>query len=149
MPSELIKLLTAHPDQPWDWVGLSSNPNMTMEFVMAHPDQPWDWDGLSSNPNMTLELVMAHPDQPWNWSGLSSNQFKYDRWLQRIHINKMKKFRAKIKSFKIKNWYQMFLLTKDPSQCFWKWYCGEPDGKGGGVGRKVDHARIEAHFRSR
>ena len=37
-------------------------------------------------------------------------------------------------------WYKLLKLTK--TQKFYKWYCGEDDGNGGGVGRRVDCQRI-------
>ena len=38
-----------------------------MEFVEKYPDKPWDWYGLSCNPNITMEIVEKYPDKPWNW----------------------------------------------------------------------------------
>jgi len=37
-------------------------------------------------------------------------------------------------------WLRLHKLTK--TFAFNKWYCGEEDGNGGGIGRKVDHKRI-------
>jgi len=37
-------------------------------------------------------------------------------------------------------WFRLYKLTR--TFAFNKWYCGEEDGNGGGVGRKVDHKRI-------
>ena len=37
-------------------------------------------------------------------------------------------------------WLRLYKLTR--TFAFNKWYCGEEDGNGGGVGRKVDHKRI-------
>ncbi|MDD4930568.1 MAG: hypothetical protein PHG66_00235 [Candidatus Colwellbacteria bacterium] len=120
---------------------MSSNPNITPEFVLSHLEKPCDWRWLSKNPNITPEFVLAHPEIPWNWCWMSENKFKHDLSLQKIHLNKLKKFRAKVKSLRIRNWYRLYLLTKDMSQCFWKWYCGPDDENGGGVGRKVDIVR--------
>ena len=52
-------------EQPWDWVCLSMNPNITFDIVLAHPEQPWNWRFLSRNPNITFDIVLAHPDKPW------------------------------------------------------------------------------------
>ena len=30
---------------------------LTMEYVEKHPEKPWNWDGLSSSPNATIEYV--------------------------------------------------------------------------------------------
>ena len=37
-------------------------------------------------------------------------------------------------------WLKLYKLTRTFE--FNKWYCGEEDGNGGGIGRKVDHKRI-------
>ena len=74
--NELIKLLDRFPDKDWWWGSLSTNPNLTMEYVEAHPDKNWDWCALSRNPNVTMEYVESHPDKKWHWGYLSSNFFK-------------------------------------------------------------------------
>ena len=35
-----------------DWYDISSNNNINMEFIEAH-QYPWDWRGVSGNPNLT------------------------------------------------------------------------------------------------
>jgi hypothetical protein len=46
-----------------------------MEMVEKNLDNPWDWYGLSQNPNVTLEMVDKYPTKPWNWEELSHNVF--------------------------------------------------------------------------
>ena len=135
-PSITPEFILSHPEIDWDWSCLSMNPVITPEFILAHPEKPWNYYWLSMNPNITSEFIISHPNKPWNWYELSNNEFKYDKCLQKLHINKLKQIRTRVKSFRIKNWYGLYLLIRDPSQCFWKWYCGE-----GGVGRMVDIAR--------
>ena len=43
MVNTLIKLLKSFPDKPWDYGGLSCNPNITFDFVLANFDKPWYW----------------------------------------------------------------------------------------------------------
>ena len=31
-------------------------------IVMNHPDAPWDWCGLSRNPNLTFSIIKEHID---------------------------------------------------------------------------------------
>ena len=31
--------------------------------------------GISSNPNITMEMIKENPDKPWNWYWISSNKF--------------------------------------------------------------------------
>ena len=70
---KMMAYVEAHPDVPWDWIGISRNSNITMAYIEAHPDVPWDWDGISFNPNLTMAYVEAHPDKPWDWAGISYN----------------------------------------------------------------------------
>ena len=88
--------MKANPDKPWDWAGLSENPNITMEIVLANPDKPWDWEYLSYNPNITWEIIEDNLDKPWNWYWLSENLFKIEknRFMNR-------KFQEHIATFRI------------------------------------------------
>ena len=71
--NELIRILEAFPEKPWNWEKLSRNPNITMEFVSHHLDKPWIWKYLSSNPGIKMEDISQHMDKPWNWLYLSIN----------------------------------------------------------------------------
>ena len=73
--NHLTKLLELFPDKPWNYDSLSSNPNITWEFVQNNPDKRWDYDYLSHNPNLTWEIIAKNPDKPWNWDVLSDNKF--------------------------------------------------------------------------
>jgi hypothetical protein len=64
------EIVKDNPDLPWDWDGLSGNPNITWEIVKSNLDKPWSWVGLSWNPNITWEIVKSNLDKPWNWRGL-------------------------------------------------------------------------------
>jgi hypothetical protein len=89
---QLLAFIQSHPDKPWDWRGISSNPNITMETIEAHPDKPWNWWMISSNPNLTMEMIQAHPDKPWNWSWISYNPLNgmydqiHERYLSRLML---------------------------------------------------------------
>ncbi len=50
-------------------------------------------------------------------------------------FRKLIKLRKRWKSFKIKNWYKLYLLTK--TEAFYIWYCAP-----GNIGNKVDKTRI-------
>ena len=76
----LEQLLNRFPDKPWNWKGISRNPNVTMDMIERHPDKPWHWDYVSLNPNLTMEMIERHPDKPWDWwYSISSNQFGHRR----------------------------------------------------------------------
>jgi len=42
-----MSFLEKNESKPWDWYGVSRNPNITMEFIDAHPEKDWDWRGIS------------------------------------------------------------------------------------------------------
>ena len=57
-----------------DWGRVSSNPNITMEFIEKYPEKPWDWDFISRNPNLTMAMIAKYPYKPWNWNHISLNK---------------------------------------------------------------------------
>ena len=67
-----------HPEKPWDWLGISENPNVTMEDIISNPEKPWDWLGVSVNPNITMEFIISHPDKPWDWGGCITKSKHHD-----------------------------------------------------------------------
>jgi hypothetical protein len=72
--NHLLTLLTMFPDKPWNWCGLSRNPNITFQGVLDNPDKPWYWYWLSKNPNITPQGVIDdNPDKSWDWCELSQN----------------------------------------------------------------------------
>jgi hypothetical protein len=82
-PNVTLEWVEKYIDKPWDWSGLSRNPNVTLEWVEKYPDKLWNWVGLSRNHNITLEQVEKYPDKPWNWDGLSQNPNVTLEWLEK------------------------------------------------------------------
>ena len=73
----LTYLLEKHPEKPWDWHGISSNPNITMEFIEKHPNKPWDWYMISRNPNITMEFIEKYIDKI-KFQRLSENKLTFE-----------------------------------------------------------------------
>jgi len=40
-----------------------------MKDVLNNLDKPWDWSSLSTNKNITIEYILNNPDKPWNSPG--------------------------------------------------------------------------------
>ena len=76
--SSFFEFVLANPEKPWEWSGLSYNPNITWEIVQDNPDKPWDWKGLSRHPNITWEIIQDNPDKPWDFTDMSWNTFGAD-----------------------------------------------------------------------
>ena len=51
---------------PWDWKGISRNPNIDFSLVERFPERNWCWMSLSSHPKITLETINSNPNLPWD-----------------------------------------------------------------------------------
>lgn len=71
--NELIKILEYFPDKEWDWHYLTSNPNISLEYIDNHPELPWVKENICRNPNITLNYVFQHPEIVWDWQALANN----------------------------------------------------------------------------
>jgi hypothetical protein len=69
----LQRLIIAHPDEEWDFTVLSTNPNITIEFMDSTPQFPWEYESYCANLNFTSR-DFNHPKFKCNWSMLSRNQ---------------------------------------------------------------------------
>ena len=68
-----MDIIRENPDKPWDWYGISNNPNITWDIIQENPDKDWDWYSISCNPNITWDIMRDNPDKPWDWYGISNN----------------------------------------------------------------------------
>ena len=50
-----MEIIENNINKPWDWYGLSYNPNLTMEFIDKFNDKPWNWEEISDNPNLKIQ----------------------------------------------------------------------------------------------
>ena len=80
-------LIEKYPEKPWNWDGISRNPNITMEFIEKYPDKQWNWKWISKNPNITIKFIEKNINKI-DFSALSSNNFTYQNELN--HINNQK-----------------------------------------------------------
>ena len=76
-PNLTIDFIKEHLDKNWDWHKISHNPNITMDIVEKYWDAPWaDWHSeyLSSNKNITIEFIRKHSNLQFNWCSISENE---------------------------------------------------------------------------
>ena len=49
------------------------------DIIQNNPEKPWDWVGISYNPNITFNIIRENPEKPWNWSEISYNKFTKEK----------------------------------------------------------------------
>ena len=130
-----IDIINCYMNKPLNWKFISYNTSITMKLINQNLDKPWDWNHVSYNPNFNLDMFIQHQNKITILEFISGNLFKYNHRLINLHLHKLKKIRKRVTSFKIKNWYKLYLLTK--TEKFMKWYCAP-----GNIGNKVDKSRI-------
>jgi len=57
----------------WNFYKLSTNPNLTFEFVKNNLRHAWDWTAISKHSNITWDIVCENPRLPWSFNSLSVN----------------------------------------------------------------------------
>ena len=68
-----LSIIRKYKKLPWCFEGLSSNPNIDIEFIRENIDKNWFWVVLSLHRNITIEFVLENLDKSWGWSYLTSN----------------------------------------------------------------------------
>ena len=73
--------------------------NHLWKLIELYPDKPWDWRGISSNPNITWEIIQASLDASrgildkyWNWECMSFNKFEKDKIIVTRNQKKAKRW---------------------------------------------------------
>ena len=70
-----LKVIELYHSLPiWDWNRISSNSNLTMEFIMKHPEKLWNWQLVSKNANISLKDVLENPHLPWDFDLVQLNR---------------------------------------------------------------------------
>ena len=62
-----------YPEYKWNFICLSKNKNIPLNFIEENINKNWNFDYLSDNPNITGEFVSKNLDKKWNWNRLSVN----------------------------------------------------------------------------
>jgi len=114
-----LNFINKYPNANWQYLYLSSNPCITIEYILLNKDKKWDWNEiflrnpnisikiiekyidktnwgwglyeLSKNPNITVEFIEKHIDKI-NFDGLSRNKFTYHNKLIEQISNKISIF---------------------------------------------------------
>ena len=65
--------IAVNSDLPWEFVFVSLNPNVTIEFVLDNLNEDWDWNELSRNEGINMDNINSHPKLPWNYEFIWAN----------------------------------------------------------------------------
>ena len=87
-----MEIIEKKTDKPWNWRGISSNPNITMEIIEKYPDKPWNWSGISYNPNITMEIIEKNPDKDWEWGSISISIMSFNKEKQSYLLHKHREY---------------------------------------------------------
>ena len=59
-----------------NWMKISASSNIYMDDIMENRDLPWDWSGVSINPNLTNNIICCFNTSHWSPDYMSSNTFE-------------------------------------------------------------------------
>lgn len=69
----LIHLVKDNLDKKWNWLALSSNPNIQYRDVVDNQNLPWSLMGLAANPNFTRAILIENYHVKWPLLGMKDN----------------------------------------------------------------------------
>jgi hypothetical protein len=58
-----------------NWLQLSQNDNLTLNWLVKHPDWPWVWDRIHKASNFDLSWYEAFPTMAWNHNCINRLKF--------------------------------------------------------------------------
>jgi hypothetical protein len=82
-PGITYEYIESHPTNPWNFLSMSENPNLTLEniekIITRHNDIDIDlwWNNISSNINITSDFVMKYSTKAWNWVELFKRLLRF------------------------------------------------------------------------
>jgi len=71
-PNTSMEFIRTH-NLDWNYIWMSENPNLTLDYVLEHPNVTWHYKDVGSNPNIQPAEFFACPELPWLLSDLSGN----------------------------------------------------------------------------
>ena len=87
-----MDIIEENLDLNWDWMGITYNPNLTINFIKKYQDKFKNhWSGISQNENIHMEDIENNLDLDWDFEYISTNP--------NLTINFIKKYKDKM------NWY--------------------------------------------
>src|SRR5258708_23141523 len=69
--NQLTTLLKIYPNEDWNWLMLSCNENITMDYIKKNSDNPWEYSFIMINPNITIDFIKEN--NWWNMDSISCN----------------------------------------------------------------------------
>ena len=133
-----MEYIDSNPHIEWDYLQVSRNKELTVDYVVKHHLRNWDWkvttillinknewDYVFNYPDLDWhwkemsyrapwELISKYPDKPWRWNGIS---WRYD----------LKEYQIRL--FPDKPWITEYFddrvsweLVRDLPHLNWRWY---------------------------
>ena len=68
-----FEFVLKHIDKNFDWRILSANPVIKLHHIENTLYLPWRWDGISYNPNLTIDFIKKYKNKNWCWRSISYN----------------------------------------------------------------------------
>ncbi len=81
--NHLLTLLKLFPDENWNYLELSRNPNITIDYITENLDKDWYPDCLTCNRRFTLTDILNNPKIPWQKNIITYNRnipASYEEW---------------------------------------------------------------------
>jgi hypothetical protein len=90
----VLKIIYEHDSNITDFHYLSSNINLTIDFIKEHPEYAWDWDAIARNPNINepTESVLKNRGSDFFKHNENPNYF-LDYYTTRACYNEYRKYK--------------------------------------------------------
>lgn len=63
-----LDTIQKYPNKPWNYGLMSSNPNLTIDYIRQNINKNWNWSQLSHI--FTAKELIENLDLPWDWSNI-------------------------------------------------------------------------------
>ena len=102
-----------HIHKPWNWKVLTNFKDLDLEIVEKNHTKDWDWSRLS---HIGLEFISKHLDKNWNWDCISSNyksviEFPDIPWNWNLVVENCKDELDIIMAYPDKNWNKNYISS--------------------------------------
>lgn len=103
-----VDIIDSHPDANWDWVEISNNQSITIDFVEKYIDKPWDFKYFTNiskigKDELTASFILKHMDKDWDWRTLSEREegdCRYHEAIVEYALGKVEEMKERVKNIR-------------------------------------------------